>query len=148
MGNLYLTLSAFAVGIMVVIQGGLNSRLGIMLNNSLLATAVALTMSASITVMTAITTVRQLPTIQQIKLIPSHLWFTGGVLSFIAVSLFYYIIPRLGISTAVTFGLAGQLLFAAIAGHFGWFNLPLEPISVKKIIGLIVMLSGVMLIKY
>ena len=109
MGNLYLILSAFVVGIMVVIQGGLNSRLGVMLNNSLLATSVALTMSASITVMAAITTIKQFPTVQQMKLIPSHLWFTGGVLSFIAVSLFYYIIPRLGLSTAVTFGLAGQL---------------------------------------
>lgn len=148
MGNLYLILSAFVVGIMVVIQGGLNSRLGVMLNNSLLATSVALTMSASITVMAAIITIRQFPTIQQMKLIPSHLWFTGGVLSFIAVSLFYYIIPRLGLSTAVTFGLAGQLLFAAIASHFGWFNLPLEPISIKKIIGLMIMFSGVILIKY
>ncbi|MEP2669718.1 MAG: DMT family transporter [Cyclobacteriaceae bacterium] len=148
MGNLYLILSAFVVGIMVVIQGGLNSRLGVMLNNSLLATSVALTMSASITVMAAITTIKQFPTVQQMKLIPSHLWFTGGVLSFIAVSLFYYIIPRLGLSTAVTFGLAGQLLFAAIAGHFGWFNLPLEPISIKKIIGLLIMLLGVILIKY
>ena len=148
MGNLYLILSAFVVGIMVVIQGGLNSRLGVMLNNSLLATSVALTMSASITVMAAIITIRQFPTIQQMKLIPSHLWFTGGVLSFIAVSLFYYIIPRLGLSTAVTFGLAGQLLFAAIASHFGWFNLPLEPLSIKKIIGLMVMLLSVILIKY
>jgi len=125
MGNLYLIVSAFVVGIMVVIQGGLNSRLGIMLNNSLLATAVALTMGASITVMAAIATIRQFPTMEQMKLIPYHLWFSGGVLSFVAVSLFYYIIPRLGISTAVTFGLASQLLFAAIAGHFGFFNLPL-----------------------
>jgi transporter family-2 protein len=47
----------------------------------------------------------------------------------------------------VTFGLTGQLIFAAVAGHFGWFNMPLEPFTIKKIAGLIVIISGVILIK-
>jgi len=121
MNNSTLLLLSFSVGVMVVIQGGINSRLGILLNNSLLATLIALTMAASFTLI--------------------------AVLSFLAVTLFYYVIPKVGISTAVTFGLAGQLLFAAIAGHFGWFNMPLEPFTMKKIAGLFMMIAGVILIK-
>jgi len=147
MNNPILFLLSFAVGIMVVIQGGVNARLGILLNNSLLATSTALTMSASFTLIAVLITVRQFPSMHQLREIPMYMWVTGGLLSFLAVTLFYYIIPRLGISTAVTFGLAGQLIFAAIAGHFGWFNMPLEPVSVKKVMGLIVMISGVILIK-
>lgn len=147
MNNPTLLLLSFSVGIMVVIQGGVNARLGILLNNSLLATSTALTMSASFTLIAVLVTVRQFPSANLLREIPVYMWITGGLLSFLAVTLFYYIIPRLGISTAVTFGLAGQLIFAAIAGHFGWFNMPLEPITVRKIAGLIVMISGVMLIK-
>lgn len=140
-------LLSFVVGVMVVMQGGINARLGILLNNSLLATSTALTIAASFTLIAVLTTVKEFPTIHQLREIPLYLWITGGVLSFLAVTLFYYIIPKVGISTAVTFGLAGQLIFASIAGHFGWFNMPLEPITVKKIAGLSVMIIGVILIK-
>ena len=147
MNNSTLLLLSFSIGVMVVIQGGINSRLGILLNNSLLATLIALTMAASFTLIAVLISVRQFPSMYQLREIPVYMWVSGGLLSFLAVTLFYYVIPKVGISTAVTFGLAGQLLFAAIAGHFGWFNMPLEPFTMKKIAGLFMMIAGVILIK-
>tara|TARA_R110000823_G_scaffold52037_3_gene129026 strand:- start:87 stop:431 length:345 start_codon:yes stop_codon:yes gene_type:complete len=114
----------------------------------LLATSAALIMSASFTLIAVFMTVRELPSTDQIQSIPAYMWFTGGALSFLAVTLFYYIIPRIGISTAVVFGLSGQIIFAAIAGHFGWFGMPLEPMTIKKIMGMLVMTLGIILIKY
>ena len=143
-----LLILSFIVGIMVVVQGGLNARLGTYLNNPLLATSAALTLSACFTIITVLVTVRQLPSIQQLKAIPSYLWFTGAVFSFIAVTLFYYLIPKLGISTAVSFGLCGQIVFSMIAANYGWFGLPVEPIALKKIIGTIAMIVGIFLIKF
>ncbi|MBU2906332.1 MULTISPECIES: DMT family transporter [Arenibacter] len=148
MNNSSLLLLSFSVGILVVIQGGINARLGILLNNTLLATTAALVMSASFTLIAVFMTVRELPSIDQIQSIPTYMWFTGGALSFLAVTLFYYIIPRIGISTAVIFGLSGQIIFAAIASHFGWFGMPMEPMTIKKVMGMIVMTLGVILIKY
>ncbi|MEM8895279.1 MAG: DMT family transporter [Bacteroidota bacterium] len=142
-----LLLLAFMVGIMVVIQGGLNSRLGMHLESPLLATAAALSLSATFTVIAVLVTGRQLPSIQILKEIPFHLWFTGAVFSFIAVTLFYYLIPKLGISTAVSFGLCGQIIFSMIAANYGWFGLPVEPIALKKIIGVTAMITGIFLIK-
>ncbi|MEQ8218640.1 MAG: DMT family transporter [Arenibacter sp.] len=148
MNNSSLLLLSFSVGILVVIQGGINARLGVLLNSSLLATSAALVMSASFTLIAVFMTVRELPSTDQIQTIPTYMWFTGGALSFLAVTLFYYIIPRIGISTAVVFGLSGQIIFAAIAGHFGWFGMPLEPMTIKKIMGMLVMTMGIILIKY
>ncbi|MAY83314.1 MAG: hypothetical protein CMP59_04195 [Flavobacteriales bacterium] len=147
MNNIFLFLLSFLVGIMVVIQGGINARLGVLLKNSLLATSTALTIGASITLFAVLISVRQYPSLNQLKEIPLYMWISGGLLSFIAVTLFYYIIPKIGISTAVTFGLTGQLIFAAIAGHFGWFNMPIEPITTKNTIGFTIMIIGVLLIK-
>lgn len=148
MNNSSLLLISFSVGILVVIQGGINARLGILLNNTLLATSAALVMSASFTLIAVLMTVRELPSTAQLQSIPTYMWFTGGALSFMAVTLFYYIIPRIGISTAVVFGLSGQIIFAAIAGHYGWFGMPVEPMTIKKVMGMIVMTIGVILIKY
>ncbi|MEM6830309.1 MAG: DMT family transporter [Bacteroidota bacterium] len=136
------------VGIMVVVQGGLNARLGMLLNSPLLATSAALTMSACFTIFAVLLTVRQWPSVQQLKAIPLYLWFTGAAFSFIAVSLFYYLIPKLGISTAVSFGLCGQIVFSMIAANYGWFGLPVEPWTLKKIIGTAAMIIGIFLIKF
>lgn len=132
---------------MVVIQGSINARLGILLNNALLATSTALVLSAVFTVVATMATISNFPSISQLQAVPAYMWFTGGIFSFLAVTLFYYIIPRVGVSTAVTFGLAGQILFAAIAGHCGWFGLPIEPITIRKIIGMMVMIISVIIIK-
>ena len=148
MSYISLLILSFMVGIMVVVQGGLNSRLGIHLNSPLLATSAALTMSAVFTLVTVLVTVRQLPSIQQLRTVPLYLWFTGAVFSFIAVTLFYYLIPKLGISTAVSFGLCGQIFFSMIAAHYGWFGLPVELITFKKVVGSIAMISGIFLIKF
>lgn len=138
---------SFAVGILVVIQGSVNARLGVLLSNPLLATAVALSIGATLTLAAVAVTVKQYPTLQEIYSIPVYYWFVGGVLSVIGITLFYYVIPQIGISTTVTFGLTGQLLFAAIAGHYGWLGMPIEPITAKKILGMLLMVGSLILIK-
>jgi transporter family-2 protein len=46
----------------------------------------------------------------------------------------------------ISIGLFGQLIFAVIAGNYGWLNLPLEPITLKKTIGISSMIIGILLI--
>lgn len=148
MSNILLIILSFIVGIMVVIQGGLNAKLGVLLKNPLLATAAALTISACLTIIAVLFTVKQVPSLQQLKSVPVYLWFTGAIFSFIAVSLFYYLIPKLGISTAVSFGLCGQIFFSMLAAHYGWFGMPVEAIAFKKVLGIAAMIAGIFLIKF
>ncbi len=127
----FLLILSFACGVMVVIQGGLNSKLGVLLNNPLLATTVAFTISTCLTMVAVGLSVKRFPSVQELREIPTYLWFTGAIFSFIAVTLFYYLIPKLGISTAISFGLFGQILFSMLVAHFGWFGLPAESIELK-----------------
>lgn len=46
----------------------------------------------------------------------------------------------------ISIGLCGQLVFSVIAGNYGWLNLPLEPITIKKTIGVSSMVLGIILI--
>lgn len=87
--------------------------------------------------------VKTFPTINQMKDIPIYLWFTGGLFSVIGISIYYNTIPKLGISTMISFGPCGQLIFTLIAGDYGWVNLPIEPISFKRIAGVIAMITGI-----
>lgn len=139
---------AFFGGVFLAIQGGLNAQLGVLLKNPLLASVVAFVSSSTFAIIIVICNVKTFPTTNQLKEIPFYLWFAGGLFSVLGISIYYYTIPKLGISTMISFGLCGQLTFALIAGHYGWLNLPIEPISYKRISGLIAMMVGIFLINW
>lgn len=145
MNQFILIILAFTGGVFLAIQGGLNAQLGVLLKHPLLASLVAFSFSAMFAFLFVLMGVRNLPTWKQIHEIPPYLWFAGGLFSLLGISLYYYTIPRLGVSAMISLGLSGQLLFAAIAGHFGWFSLPVEPMSVKRMLGVLAMIFGILL---
>ena len=139
-------LLAFIGGVFLAMQGGLNAQLGVQLKNPLLASLTAFFFSMLFALLAVVLSVKNIPKASHLVSIPKHLWFTGAFFSVVGIGLYYYTIPKLGISTMISLGLFGQLLFSAVAGHFGWFDLPQEPLAAKKVVGLITMTLGIALI--
>lgn len=146
MNKIALLTLAFVGGVSLAIQGGLNSKLGVLVKNPLLASVIAFSCSTVFATTAAVLVNRNIPTVDQLREIPIYLWFTGGFFSVVGISLYYYTIPKLGVSTMISMGLCGQLVFAVIAGHYGWLGLPIEPASIKRIAGVISMIVGILLI--
>lgn len=146
MNQFHLSALAFLGGVFLAIQGGYNARLGVLLKNPLLASVLAFFFSTVFALILAAISLKKLPDREIIRHIPFYLWFTGGLFSVFGISLYYYTIPRLGVSTMISLGLCGQLLFAVIAGHFGWLQLPTEPITIKRMLGIVSMIAGILLI--
>ncbi|NQX81277.1 MAG: DMT family transporter [Flavobacteriaceae bacterium] len=142
------TLSLLAVfgGVFLAIQGGLNSNLGSLLKNPLLASLIAFFCSTIFALLFVIISYKNTVTITEIRQIPIYLWLTGGLFSVLGISIYYYTIPKLGISTMISLGLFGQVTFSIIAGHYGWLGLPTEIITIKRMTGIIAMLTGILLI--
>lgn len=145
MNKIIISILAFTGGIALAAQSGLNTQLGVGLKNPILASLIAFFTSTILALILVFVIIRDLPTLSQIKGIPIYLWFSGGLLSMLGIGLYLYTIPKLGISTMISIGLCGQLIFAAIAGHFGWMNLPMEPLSLKKAVGISAMISGILI---
>jgi len=146
MNQISLSILAILGGVFLAAQGGLNSNLGMLLKNPLLASVVAFFSSTVFAISFVLISVKTPPNWEVLKQVPIYLWFTGGLFSVLGISLYYYTIPKLGISTMISLGLFGQIAFSIIAGHFGWLNLPIEPITIKRGLGLIIMISGIILI--
>lgn len=146
MNYLVFVILALVGGVFLAAQGGFNTQLGVLLKSPLLASMVAYLFSTAFALGAVIISINEYPTINEIKTVPIHLWFTGALLSLIGITLYYYTIPKLGISTMISLGLCGQILFSVIAGHFGWFNLPVELADFKRILGVIIMIIGILLI--
>ena len=146
MNQITLSILALTGGIFLAMQGGLNAQLGVLLRNPLLASLATFFCSAMFVFLIVVFSVKSIPSLQQLKDVPYYLWFSGAALSVLGISLYYYTIPKLGISTMISLGLCGQLVFSVIAGHFAWFGLPEEPITYKRIIGIVAMITGILFI--
>jgi transporter family-2 protein len=142
--NLYFL--AFIAGIFLSMQSGFNAQLGVVLKNPFLASFVAYGVSTLFALAYLLTDMNALPKRDELREVPSYLWIIGGFFSVLGVSLYYYLIPKIGIAKMFTFGLSGQMIFVMIAGYFGWFNLPVEVFTFQKILGVILLLMGVGLI--
>ena len=146
MPHFILLLLAFTGGIFLALQGSLNAQLGVLLRHPLLATVVGFFFSTLFALLLAVGQIRQLPAREVLRQVPVYMWFAGGLCCVLGISLYYYTIPRLGVATMISLGLFGQLIFAVVAGHFGWLHLPMEPIAIKRTIGVIAIIGGILLI--
>jgi transporter family-2 protein len=43
---------------------------------------------------------------------------------------------------------AANLTFSTVADHFGWFGLPVFPVTARRLVGLALTLLGVLLVAY
>lgn len=74
--------------------------------------------------------------------VPIYLYLSG-VFSALLILGTTALIPRLGASTFFVLFVLGQVLMAALVSHLGILESPKDPISLQKIIGIILLSTGV-----
>ncbi len=144
----YLSSLALVAGAAIAIQATMNAQLGVLLKSSLLGTSIAFLVSCVFTVCAVMLSTRQYPQMSDIKSVPFYLWFSGGALSAFGVGLFYYLIPKMGVGSMMSYALSGQILIAVVLSHLGWFGLPVKQIDVMKVFGAVSLIIGVILINW
>ncbi len=75
-------------------------------------------------------------------------WYTylGGILSVGIIYLVVAAISKVGVATATTAIILGQVFTAALVDHFGWFGLEPLPFSLLKALGILLMAGGAWLL--
>ena len=138
------SLLAFICGACIALQAAMNSQLAIQLQSVLKATSYAFFASFVLTSILAATLSTPLPA-KALASTPWYLWFSF-ILSVVGVASMYFLIPKLGAGNAITIALCGQVIFALLISHFGWFASPVKYLTLTKVSGLIFMLLGLYLI--
>ena len=77
---------------------------------------------------------------------PWWIWL-GGFGGFAYVGLAIVTARYLGAATLSAAGILGQLGASMLIDHYGWFGVPIQRISMTRVLGLGLMLAGVMLIR-
>ena len=137
---------AFTGGVFLAVQAGFNTQLGSILKQPIIAVISTSITSVVFGLLILLVISKGNIQLQIFGEVPWFLWFIGGLFSMIGITLYFYTIPKLGISKMIALGLCGQLIFSLIAGKFGWLNLPVEPLTTKRLVGAFAMIVGIILI--
>ena len=140
---------AFFAGSCIAMQAAMNAKLGQLLNSTLLATSYAFLTSFLLVIIIAFLVNSKTITAQgqqiPFSIIPWYLWLSC-VLSVIGVGSMYWLIPKMGVGSVMSYALTGQLILAMVISHFGLFESPQKLITITKLIGSLLLIIGIVLL--
>jgi bacterial/archaeal transporter family-2 protein len=73
---------------------------------------------------------------------------TAGIMGASLVFAIAWLIPQVGAGPLMITLLAGQVLGGLLMSHYGWLGSPVQPVTLTKIAGVVVMIGGVVLATY
>jgi transporter family-2 protein len=78
--------------------------------------------------------------------LPWYAWL-GGLYGATYVAVAAFAVPRIGVASLITIGIAGQILMALWLDHIGALGLAKEPISLARVGGALLVVTGVVMVR-
>jgi transporter family-2 protein len=145
--NLLLALLALVAGTSFVIQQAVNSNLRVEIGSPWWAGFFSYL--GGTLVMLAMVIFTRAPLLSGSLASRSAWWsWSGGLFGSIYIAISILLLPRLGVFTVVTLIVIGQLMTSLVFDHFGFLNVPLQPVSIIRIIGAVFLVIGAVLIRW
>jgi transporter family-2 protein len=131
------------LGVVLAVHLAMNGRVGGALSNARVANALFWCIGAVTAVVIGLTgwQSKALTPLKDVH----PLLLTAGVLGACLVFGIAWLIPRVGAGPLMITMLAGQVIGGLVMSHYGWLGSPEDPITARKIMGVLVMVGGVAL---
>lgn len=145
MDKIFWIVMVVIAGAFLPMQGSMNSKLAKAGENPVYASMISFTIGV-LALVTYILLTSQNVSWKGLKDAPSYSWL-GGVLGAFYVTVIVFAFPKIG--PGLTFGLvvAGQLITSMVMEHFQIMGTPHQPISLGRIVGVLLIIAGVVAVK-
>ena len=139
--RLPLYIFTMSLGIVLAVHLAMNGKVGSVINNARVANALFWCIGALAAVVIGLTGWRAgaLAPLRQVH--PALL--VAGILGASLVFAIAWLIPQVGAGPVMITLLAGQVIGGMLMSHYGWLGSPVQPITLTKVIGVLVMIAGV-----
>ena len=125
----------------VPINGALASRIGSTAVATFTFYGVAFLIIALVTLLTT-----ERETLGQLSRVPLWLYLVPGVISVVVVASGTFLMPRLGAVNVFVLTVCAQTVVRVVISHFGWFASPIDPITMPKLAGAVMVAAGAALV--
>jgi transporter family-2 protein len=139
-------LFAFAAGVVLPLQAGINAELAEWLGSPVRAAFVSFLVGTLLLIPAAALVFRPLPSLGRLGAAPWWIW-VGGALGAFYVAAAVVTAPKLGAATLIALVVAGQALASLVVDHFGWVGFEPKHISAGRLIGMALVGCGVALVR-
>lgn len=136
-----------AAGALLPTQAGLNYKLSQVVNNHILAALISFIVGTIGLAMYFFVFHFKTPSLQNLSSGQWWVWL-GGLCGAFYVAMTIIAAPKLGATTMFTFFLTGQMIASLILDHYGLIGFPVRELSELRILGVILVVSGALIIKY
>ncbi|HEY6484199.1 MAG TPA: DMT family transporter [Steroidobacteraceae bacterium] len=136
---------AFAAGLVLTIQVGVNSTLRQAVGSPAMAALASFAVGLVGLLAFLLLTRASWPDRAALWSAPGWAW-AGGLLGAFYVATTIIVGPRLGAASLLALCVLGQLLASLVVDHFGWIGFPQHSISLARLAGAALLFAGVVLI--
>lgn len=134
------------VGMVLPVQAGVNASLAKQLGSAPQAAFVSFAGGLLLMTLFCAVSRHNLPAVKQLTGVPPYM-LAGGLLGGMLVITSILVAPRIGAVALVASLVAGQLIFSVVIDHFGWIGYTVRPVTLMRLLGVLLLLAGVMIIQ-
>lgn len=139
-------LFAFAAGVALPFQAGINAQLAHWLHSPIRAAFVSFLVGTLVLLVLSLVAWRPLPGSARLAAAPWWVWL-GGALGAFYVAGTIVTAPRLGAATLVGLVVAGQAMASLVVDHFGMVGFKEQHVTPGRIVGMALVVAGVTLVR-
>ena len=140
-----LYLLALSAGVVLIVQVGMNSALRDALGSPMMAALMSFGVGSAALLAFLLLVRTPWPGRAQLLAVPGWAWL-GGVLGAFYVVSTIIAGPRLGAAALLALVVLGQLVTSLLVDHFGWLGFPQHPLTPLRLLGALLLFSGVLLV--
>ena len=146
--RILLFLIPLLIGMGVVVQSGANTQLRQVLANPYLAGLISLTVGTLtlLIINLAFRTDFSVLSAQNIQRTSWWMW-VGGLMGAGFIMSVIIVAPEIGPTSLFGLIIASQLAFSLVVDHYGWLGFEVQPISAKRIAGVVLLIVGAFLVQ-
>ena len=133
-------------GMALPVQTGVNSQLARLVGNSTIASVISFSVGTLALMLYVVVLRIPLPAMADISKAPLWVW-AGGLLGAFFIVTTTTLASKMSITVMVSLIIAGQLLISLILDHYGLLGFVVHPVSVWRVVGVLLLLAGVILIR-
>jgi transporter family-2 protein len=138
--KVFLIALMLVIGFVLTLHLAMNSQVGVIVKNPRMGNALFWTIGAVTAILIGLTGWDS-AFFSNLKQVPVWL-LTAGIMGGALVFGIAWAMPQLGAGTAFVLMIAGQVISGMIFSHFGLLGSPVEPVSMIKIVGVVLLVAG------
>ncbi len=138
--KVYLIALMLLIGFVLTLHLAMNAQVGAIVKNPRMGNALFWAIGAATAIIIGLTGWDP-AFFSNLKQVPVWL-LTAGIMGGALVFGIAWAMPKLGAGTAFVLMIAGQVISGMIFSHYGMLGSPVEPISMIKVVGVVLLVAG------